>query len=244
MGRRKSESTGGLSNLSVCTVSGCGKRHLARGFCQTHYHRQHRGVPLGGVPPRPELCSVDGCAKRRKSRGYCEMHYYRVRRSGKPPIPEKEKPEFSRLHWDRAGYAITKVAGHPLAMKDGGIRVHRLKVYARLGAGPHPCAICGAERSWRAAHIDHIDANPENNSDENLRFTCPACNQARGRAKVKATHRAKGRQVTAFGRTRSIHEWAEELNIDVVSLKWRVDNGWDVEKAVSAPRGAHGPKKI
>lgn len=35
--------------VKTCTIAGCGRKHVARGYCQTHYERFRRnGDPLGG----------------------------------------------------------------------------------------------------------------------------------------------------------------------------------------------------
>jgi len=54
-----------------CSVEGCEKQLLAKGFCRSHY-RQYHAV----------LCSIDGCNKSHDARGYCKHHYDKWKRFG------------------------------------------------------------------------------------------------------------------------------------------------------------------
>lgn len=38
-----------------------------------------------------------------------------------------------------------------------------------------------------------------------------------------------------MGETKTIHQWAEEYKIEFSCLRWRIDNGWSVEKALKTP---------
>ena len=54
--------------IRLCEVEGCGKKHLALGFCRSHYNQfkmqaEHR------------TCSIDGCERPLYARGYCASHY-------------------------------------------------------------------------------------------------------------------------------------------------------------------------
>ena len=64
----------------VCSVDGCGKKHLARGLCSAHYNRVRKGIPVD-KPMRPWKidgpCSVDGCERDAKAKGFCSLHYER-----------------------------------------------------------------------------------------------------------------------------------------------------------------------
>lgn len=74
--------------MKFCSVSGCGKPHIARGWCHTHYKRwQTNGDPLlGAKVVWPPICSVKGCGKPSGTRGLCETHYTRWRRHGDPSV--------------------------------------------------------------------------------------------------------------------------------------------------------------
>lgn len=81
----------------TCTVSGCGKRHKAAGFCASHYARHKRGVETAVVlrtrdrTPH-EHCSEHGCLEPVKARGVCKMHYARLLRHGFTKNRDRQKP--------------------------------------------------------------------------------------------------------------------------------------------------------
>lgn len=61
----------------LCSIEGCGKPHLARGFCSRHYEQRRAQFSV-----RP--CSVEGCGHGQKGHGYCKSHYARFKRHGHP----------------------------------------------------------------------------------------------------------------------------------------------------------------
>jgi hypothetical protein len=79
----------------VCTVEGCGRRHKARGYCQTHYTMLARGSSIKPIKVRernkPECCTEDGCAEPVKSKGLCKMHYQRLLRHGHTRYTDRKK---------------------------------------------------------------------------------------------------------------------------------------------------------
>jgi hypothetical protein len=81
---------------SICTIDGCGKEVLARGWCSKHYYRWRRsGDPLTARAKLPNgahtTCTVEGCEKPHFTGGLCDMHRWRVRYKGDPggPTPTK-----------------------------------------------------------------------------------------------------------------------------------------------------------
>ncbi len=56
-----------------CSVDGCRRRCLCRGFCNIHYQKL----------ARPK-CRVNGCEKSRVVGGFCDPHGSRFRRTGDP----------------------------------------------------------------------------------------------------------------------------------------------------------------
>lgn len=81
---------GGRQPMSkaTCSVTGCGKTVLARGWCNLHYKRWHQtGDPgLPGLTRLPDHspCRVDGCERPNFANGFCELHRGRVRQHGDP----------------------------------------------------------------------------------------------------------------------------------------------------------------
>lgn len=75
--------------MRTCSVSGCEKLVLARGWCQVHYGRWYKhGDPNHAVQTRTsykgEECSIDGCGKPRFCREWCKSHYSRWQVHGDP----------------------------------------------------------------------------------------------------------------------------------------------------------------
>lgn len=74
----------------TCSVDGCDKPHLARGYCAKHYARWTKNGepgPAGRVPFAPKLtepCRVAGCDRMATRTTLCWMHYLRERRHGDP----------------------------------------------------------------------------------------------------------------------------------------------------------------
>lgn len=68
-------------NQSTCSVEGCEKLQLARGWCGTHYQRwRAHGDPLF-TKHRAE-CTVEGCAGKHSAVGYCNTHHRRFLKYG------------------------------------------------------------------------------------------------------------------------------------------------------------------
>ncbi len=69
----------------LCSVSGCGKQHAAKGFCFHHYYAwKTHGDPLVQKRLVPDTCTIEGCDKPHKGNGLCGMHLQRKRKHGDP----------------------------------------------------------------------------------------------------------------------------------------------------------------
>lgn len=73
----------------TCSVDGCDRDAVARGWCHKHWSRWKRNsapIVVGrerGTPPPP--CSIDGCADPGNGGwGWCAKHYRRYQRHGDP----------------------------------------------------------------------------------------------------------------------------------------------------------------
>lgn len=229
--------------VRTCSVHGCVALAAKRGMCGKHYQRVWKcGDPHVTKLPKPNsgVCEAPGCDLKPRSNvsPYCEMHYMRLRRGG---TLEKRLTAQERIVHS-GGYIIVRKPEHPLSDKGGRVYEHRFVFYEAYGEGPFKCHVCGAQQTWATMHIDHLNDNRADNKIENLAAACPVCNQARGRHKSKASHRANGRQLTVGTQTKCVSEWAEEAGISRTSLMLRLRNGWAPSIAVSAPAGTSGPK--
>lgn len=67
--------------VKVCTIEGCSREHVARGYCDAHYRKLRRhGNPL--VHLHRSTCSVAGCEGEHVARGYCGRHYKKLVKYG------------------------------------------------------------------------------------------------------------------------------------------------------------------
>lgn len=73
----------------LCTVDGCENKHVARGYCRTHYYRFKRyGDPLEIRQIQQNNtdgnCKIKECDRKHYAKGYCKFHHYRWERYGDP----------------------------------------------------------------------------------------------------------------------------------------------------------------
>lgn len=74
-----------MTTPRLCSVDGCDKPTIARGFCTLHYQRWKRhGDPTKTKRYEGALCSVEGCSKVATKRLLCRAHYWRLREHGHP----------------------------------------------------------------------------------------------------------------------------------------------------------------
>lgn len=71
----------------MCSVDGCERQSVSRGWCQAHYRRwKAHGDVQAHLPlrrwQRDVLCAVDGCERRSHSKGMCNKHYARTVNEG------------------------------------------------------------------------------------------------------------------------------------------------------------------
>lgn len=99
-------------SAKICSVNGCGKRVMGRGWCATHYQRwKFHGDPFyePRTPNRLLQCSVPICAEPVHQRGFCRAHYMRWYRHGDPlegnasPIFEGAdgRKEYRKQHYEK-----------------------------------------------------------------------------------------------------------------------------------------------
>ncbi len=68
---------------------------------------------------------------------------------------------------------------HPLAGKNGKVKVSRMVLHEKLGGVAAPCHWCGCALTWETLCADHLDSDTLNNVPENLVASCRGCNANR-----------------------------------------------------------------
>ncbi len=96
----------------VCTIEGCDKKVMAKGWCSTHYQRWRFHGDPNHEPQKQEkplTCTVEGCENEYLQGGYCRSHYMRWYRHGDPMAGnaspkfsgEEGRKEYRRLHYQQ-----------------------------------------------------------------------------------------------------------------------------------------------
>ncbi len=71
-------------HADTCSVVGCDRSHLARGWCKLHYQRWWTHGDPTIVLRRARICSFEGCNRTSCASGLCRMHYRRWKKHGDP----------------------------------------------------------------------------------------------------------------------------------------------------------------
>ena len=149
-----------------CTIEGCGKPILGRGWCAMHYARwQTYGDPLYKTRPygwQSETCAVDDCDRPCHGLGFCSMHYDRFKQYGETtdsrerrfwakvdkngPIPA-HCPELGPC-WVWTGYIHQSTGYGQFGSKGKGSNLPHRIAYQYL-IGPIP----------KGLHLDHVCRN-------------------------------------------------------------------------------------
>lgn len=80
-------------------------------------------------------------------------------------------------------------------------------------------------RPGKGYSLDRIDSNG-NYEPGNCRWTTD---------RVQTRNKRSNRKITYLGKTQSLVEWAEELDMDTDALRYRLDKGWSIEDAFYKP---------
>lgn len=219
---------------------------MARKYCGHHCAKAAEAKAKAVRSSSFPVCEVEGCnrASRSGKASYCEAHYYRLRRNKTLALKaETSPPPITCSHTH--GYLLEYAPDHWLAVRGNRSRVyqHRRVFFDAHGEGPFNCHWCNSQVTWDDMDVDHVNAVRDDNKPSNLVASCHPCNTRRGIAKITATHRQRSEAKVAFkGENLTLGQWAQRIGISRTSLAWRLNNGWDVARALTEPRGVAGPR--
>ena len=145
--------------MKICSISGCNKKHKAKGYCHNHYENFKR---TGNPIPRTgwgNKCLVDKCEKRARARGYCSKHYVRLNKYGDVTIKNNLRGE-KHPHW-KGG--IAEYRNHSLMKRNRKIKFEQLN---------YICERCNANKT---EIIHHVDLTKYNHELNNLMGLCKKC---------------------------------------------------------------------
>ena len=107
--------------------------------------------------------------------------------------------------------------------------IARAKIYSGKGI-----TVCKRWEKFENFYADMGD-RPEGKSlerlDRNKNYTMANCIWASPRD--QAINRDSTRLITANGKTMHLTDWARKLNVQPSAIRWRIDNGWSEERAVT-----------
>jgi len=192
-------------------------------------------------------CKIDGCDRDAMYTQalLCQKHYFRIMRNGHPELLRDLKQRdlgYSRVYrvtMPGKGYQRLYEPGHPLCDKSGTVSEHRKVVFDRYGYDLPDCEICGKPTDWVTCHIDHIDRDVKNNSQDNLRPLCRQCNVWRD---YPPQHTLPGaHSLTYNGITKTPQEWAREpwVNVSGSAIRHRMRRGMSDYDCLFAPKITH-----
>lgn len=103
------------------------------------------------------------------------MHYTRWKRHG-DPTQVRVKTQRPATN----GYMVISATGHPLAMSNGDVYLHRKVLYDAIGSGAHSCYYCETPLEWNSdLHVDHKNEDKSDNGLDNLVPCCASCNSSK-----------------------------------------------------------------
>lgn len=157
----------------TCSELGCGKPHVARGWCSKHYNQWQRNEGTG----RPR-CAIAECEKPALKRGWCDMHYRRWSLHGDPTkVITKTRTVCAYTGCGRY------VASHGLCephnrQRSEGKPLSEIRTWrSHLERDEHGRKLCRCCRTW----LPEDEFGRNNRHPDGLGYQCRKCNRDRMR---------------------------------------------------------------
>jgi len=165
--------------MRICKIEGCGKKHLAKGYCSKHYKQIEKHGHI--LPERhfPDKCTIGGCNNEHYSKGFCNKHYNQIRNHSHIPQRHRRTPNEIIIEGDIAKIVLynryCEVIAHALIDVEDAERVRGMKWnltnrgYAKcwkLKTYLHRYLLDAPEDK----SVDHINGHPLDNRKQNLRL--------------------------------------------------------------------------
>lgn len=149
-----------------CTVDGCDRPHVARGYCTLHWRRWKKHGDALHVTSKPERPTCSECDRPAVARGYCHKHWSRWARNGHTQTLGRERgtpprecaiagcgrPGVGGHGWCEMHYRRFQRHGHPLTTsRIVGDDESRFASYLVAGPAPEHAPELGECWLWTGA---------------------------------------------------------------------------------------------
>lgn len=235
----------------ICAVEDCEQPVRARGWCGTHYMRNHRhGDPHTDNTRARSRCLIYGCGRLHEARGLCNLHYGRLWKYGSTvdPNPSLRQRFWAEVRktdtcWIWTGVLNDQGYGQ-LSIRNRAVYAHRISYEMHVGTIPDGWHVDHRCHTRSCVRPDHLRAttpgqNAQNhqgarrNSKSGVRGVHPSQNGEGWIAQVTIPQSGKGarqRLTRSFHTIEEAEQWAVETRNSL-----HTHNDWDRRGDEEAP---------